>query len=86
MADFKIKNGLFTTEFLTTVITQVVGLLVISGIIAPEQQSETAELITNVIVGIMSLITAIAYIKGRNEIKKVMIERDIAQIKAGGAI
>ena len=74
------KRGFTTSEFWVTIITQIVGLIVLSGRLSPEygdliQQSIIAVLKTMIdfVTAIYMLYTAVHYIQSRTELKKQLI-------------
>src|SRR5947209_5943508 len=74
------RAGVLTSEFLVTILAQVVGVLVLAGVLSADQANLLNGVIgqaVKVIVDAATLIymgkTAWEYIKGRNALKKAVL-------------
>lgn len=68
------KPGIKTTEFWMTLLAQIMPILIIVGAI-PEAEADTvSKSIAAVVAGIISLVSLVAYIWGRTEVKKAEVE------------
>lgn len=65
-----IKTGIKTTEFWTTILTQILGLLMTVGVISPSENSEISQGLTQIIGGLGVAIPPIAYAISRGMAKK----------------
>ncbi len=67
------KPGWMTSEFWLSLATQVVAVLVLTGVIKPGDQQTilgaTANIVTGVFAIVSSTITLLTYIQGRNALK-----------------
>jgi len=84
----EIKSGLKSTEFYTTLIPGVASLLVLTGVIAPENASEAGEMVAQIVSGVVAAVTFVAYLAKRTDLKKTTVlalaEKEIAQGKELG--
>ena len=64
-----IKPGYKTTEFYLTVIMQVITLLVLTGVILPDEQTTVETAASQAIALVGSLVTIAGYIKSRSTVK-----------------
>jgi uncharacterized membrane protein YciS (DUF1049 family) len=71
------KSGIKSSEFYVTLGSTIVSLLVMSGYLAADQASETAELIAQAIAGIVALGSIVSYIYSRTALKVKEMEREI---------
>jgi hypothetical protein len=69
-----IKPGLQSTEFYGMLLTQVIGILVMAGVITPDSQDAWVQGLGLMIGGLISLGTGVAYILGRTELKKYFLK------------
>lgn len=69
-----VKSGFLSSEFLTMLVTQVISLAVIAGWVKPADVSGITEAIITIISALVSLLTAVVYIRGRIEIKKINMQ------------
>lgn len=58
-----------TTEFYLTVATAVIGILVMLGIIDPDQQSEMIQAVEKIIGAVITIWTTVNYAIQRRKIK-----------------
>ncbi len=63
------KAGWKTTEFWVTILTQLVGFGVLSGVIPVEVQSDAGDTVVNGGAFITSILAVWRYIKGRSDVK-----------------
>ena len=64
------KPGYKTTEFWVTLIVQLLGILVLFGVITPEQQSTLAEAAQQGAAAIAMALSAFGYSVSRGQAKK----------------
>jgi len=69
-----IKPGYQTTEFYITLATLLTQVLVIAGIIGPQEATDTEAALKTGISGLVILITTVAYIIGRVQVKAAAAE------------
>lgn len=74
------KNGLHSTEFYLGLVTQLIGVLSLTGVISPEGASVVEKLATQVVGLLVALVGAYSYMRSRTEVKTTQIEanKDIA--------
>ena len=65
-----IKPGLYTTEFWVTGAANVIGLLVLAGLVKPEDVSGINESVAQIAGAVALGITNVAYILGRTFLKR----------------
>lgn len=70
----KLKHGAFTSEFVTTIIAQLVSTLVVLGVIDPVESVFWIDALTRVLFAVMGLLTTLAYIRGRIELKRTHMQ------------
>jgi len=63
------KEGYKTTEFWVTLVTSIVGLLVLLGIITPDKSTEIVTLTQQIIASVMIIVPQIGYILSRGKAK-----------------
>ena len=63
------KPGWQTTEFWITLATQVVAVLVLTGVIKPENQELALSIGTQIVTGLLAAVLAITYIVARFKVK-----------------
>lgn len=63
------KSGLYTSEFVLTLLSTLVGMLVSGGVIAPQHQSDVTNAITTIVGAITMLAPALSYIVSRTWLK-----------------
>lgn len=66
----EVKSGVKTSEFWVTLIPQLATVLVVVGVLPSEDVDAIVKAIAGVITGIVSLVSLIAYIRSRLELKK----------------
>ena len=64
-----ITPGVKTSEFYVTILSQVIGLLSLTGIIIPAQSAELIKAITSIVGAVVMIVPAIAYVVGRTWLK-----------------
>lgn len=69
------RSGALTSEFLTTLVGQLIGFLVLSGKVQVTDANSVTQAIVAVIGGLISIYTAVAYIWSRTSIKKTVMEQ-----------
>ena len=72
-----VKPGILTTEFWITLISQIIGLLVITGKLKPDEGQAVVDGLNMIVKGVVDLIaalymiyTAVTYIRGRIHLKE----------------
>jgi len=81
MADeTKVKSTWFSTEFISTIIVQIVGLLAFLGLFTPEQCDLLTQGLTQAAGGILMGLAAFGYATGRGNVKTNM---PVSTIKPG---
>lgn len=65
------KPGVKTTEFWVTILIQILSLLVVFGVITPEEQGNISTGVQQLVAGIVQLVSAVAYIWSRTKAKSV---------------
>ncbi len=78
----QIKPGILTSEFITTLITQLIGLAVMSGRLSPTDAPVLTQTLISLITGIFMVTTAVVYIWSRYGLKKALIEQKTTQLIA----
>ena len=63
------KKGIRTTEFWLTAVTSVLSLLVLAGVLGPDESSRIVSTIKDILAGVIALFSVIAYISGRVKLK-----------------
>ena len=76
----QLKPGIFTSEFLTTVVTQVVGLLVLSGHLQAADATPTTNAIVALFVGAGMVYTSVMYIYSRFKLKQAIIAKMVLSV------
>jgi len=81
------KSGFKTSEFWMTLLTQIVGFLVLSGKLSPENGAVVTSVLDVMVKGIVDIIaggymiyTAVEYIKGRMKLKRTVVEKQASSI------
>jgi hypothetical protein len=69
--------GIKTTEFYTMLVSQIVGLLVLSGHVTSADAPLVIQYAVSLIAGVQMIITAVTYIRGRIELKKQVLENNL---------
>lgn len=64
------KSGFLTSEFLLTIITNIMGIAVISGVVTQELANDLQTHIAQIIAGMAMVITSAMYIYSRTVLKK----------------
>lgn len=64
------KKSWQTTEFWTMLITNVVGIVVLSGAVGAEEGEELGNALKSIAGAAISIATTLGYIKNRTDIKK----------------
>lgn len=64
------KPGYKTTEFWVTLIVQILGILVLLGVITPEQQDALAKAVAQGAGAIAMALSAFGYARSRGQAKK----------------
>lgn len=72
-----LKPGVKTSEFWVMIVTQVLGLLVLSGHLSASTAADLTQPITNIIGGVLMIVTAVAYIYSRTKIKSEVIKSSV---------
>jgi hypothetical protein len=74
------KPGIRTTEFWTVLLTQLIGFLVLLGIITAQDQGVVVDSVTKIVTGlgtaIANALVVIKYIQSRTELKIPWVEID----------
>jgi len=70
-----LKSGIKTSEGWLTVVVAVLGLFTTLGYITPDQASELTTAIPQVIGGIVTIVTTVAYIWSRTKLKSAAIAK-----------
>lgn len=65
-----IKSGVQTSEFWVTLITSIIGLLVMTGIVSPNESNNLVQSLTAIVGGIIMIAPAVTYIFGRTWLKR----------------
>lgn len=73
----KLKSGFLSSEFITTIVAQIVSFLVVSGIVDPVESAFWIDSISRVLFAFIGLITTLAYIRGRIELKKQQMQQTV---------
>jgi hypothetical protein len=68
------KKSWKTTEFWAMLVTNVMGVLVLLGVIGSEQGEEIGNALKAIAGGIVSIATTLGYMKSRTEVKKARVE------------
>lgn len=63
------KPGFKTSEFWLTTVTSVLSILVLAGVVGPDDSSRLVALVKDLIAGVVALIGIVAYIAGRVKLK-----------------
>ncbi len=66
-----IKAGIKTTEFWTSLIVQILGLLAVFGVFTPQEVSETSNAALQIVGGLMTVISNVGYSISRAKVKSV---------------
>jgi predicted transcriptional regulator len=69
-----------TSEFWTTLITNVVGMSVLCGAINTQEGEEIGNALKSIAGAVISLVTTMGYIRSRTELKKTQMEA-VASLK-----
>jgi hypothetical protein len=64
------KKAWQTTEFWAMLIPNVVGIIVVTGIVGAEEGEELGNALKSIAGAIISIATTMGYIKGRADVKK----------------
>lgn len=64
------KPGIQTTEFWMTLVPQIATILVVVGVLPSEDVDGVTKMIAGVIAGIVSLVSLVAYVWSRVQLKK----------------
>jgi hypothetical protein len=64
-------KGYKTSEFYMILVPTIVSMLVLTGVIPMEGQSDFAELLKESVSGIVAIVAIVSYILSRTELKKV---------------
>ena len=65
----EIKKGIYTTEFWITLLTTIVSLAGTMGFLTPDQADTLTQNITQVIGGVIAIVSVLRYIKSRENVK-----------------
>lgn len=68
-----IKSGIQTSEFWATSLLSLISLLGAAGIVGPNDMAPLSENVKTVVLGLFSLLSILAYIRGRFELKKAVL-------------
>ncbi len=72
------KAGIFTSEFYVTLITNVLMMLVLSGVVSPGDESTLSGALTNAVTAVFSIIASISvivtYIRSRTAVKAAAMQ------------
>lgn len=63
------KAGVTTTEFWVTILGNVAGILVATGVLQPQEGTEITKSVSAIVGGVISLITILKYISTRTDLK-----------------
>ena len=63
------KTGIKTSEFWMTLIPQVITVLVVLGVMPAEDIDYITKAVAGIITGIVSVISLVAYVRSRTELK-----------------
>jgi uncharacterized protein (DUF697 family) len=63
-----------TAEFWTTMITNVIGIVVLVGGLTADQGTELTKALTTIAGGVIAALSAFGYVKGRLELKKSIVD------------
>ena len=82
------KKGFLSSEFWITLLTQIVGFVVLSGKLNPDdgkiitsQLDAVVKGVVDLITGLYMIYTAVEYIRGRIHLKKTVIEKESNSVK-----
>ena len=68
------KKAWETTEFWTMLITNIVGIVVVTGVVGNAEGEEIGNALKSIAGAVISIATTLGYIKGRVEVKKARAE------------
>jgi len=74
----EVKSGVKTTEFAVTILTTIASVLVLSGILKPEDATQFVELGSQIVAGVLALVVVVSYIRGRVNIKTEQLKLQTA--------
>ena len=70
------KPGFQTTEFWLALGSQVVLMLVLFGVVTPEDSDALKDAVTKIVTGVFTVASSVSYIVGRYLLKKVERETE----------
>jgi len=68
------KSALKTTEFYATLITNVMGLLMLTGALNADEGEEIGNAAKAIAGAVLSIATTLGYIKSRTDVKRARID------------
>jgi hypothetical protein len=74
-----IRSGLFTTEFLTVVLSYVATILVNAGVLTVNNVNDVVKSAVDIITAVSTIVLSVTYIIGRVQLKKSMLENSLVQ-------
>ena len=77
-SNVEVKSGVKTTEFAVTILTTISSMLVVSGILKPEDATQFVELGSQIVAGVLALIVVVSYIRGRVNVKTEQLKLQTA--------
>lgn len=73
-----VKKGFHTSEFWISLFASILAVVVVTGHITPEAQSELVEMTTRIVEGVFAVITGVTsivtYVRSRVLVKKAHVE------------
>ena len=79
------KSAFLTVEFWVTLVTNVVGLVVLFGGLSAEKADALTTTLTMIIGAMLPLVASTVYAKSRSDLKRTIVEASCYHITSTGA-
>lgn len=78
----EVKNGFLTSEFWVSFVGAVLSLLVLGGVIGPEDSNNLLVLGKDVVAGVVALLAIVNYARGRVALKDTALKTEALKVVA----
>ena len=66
----QLKAGIKTSEFWLTVVTSILSILVMAGVIGPEDSNRVGSIAKDTFSGIVAIVSIVSYVVSRLKLKR----------------